>query len=657
MVLAAIELVSVIKTVYSAVKHNLPMIFTKKIAVAVGLLAGTLTACKTSAPPAPEPYGALPSERQLRWHEMETYALIHFTPTTYQNKEWGFGDADPAIFNPTEFDANQIASAAAAGGFKGLISVAKHHDGFCLWPTATTKYSVASSPWRDGKGDMVKEFMEAAKKNNLKFGVYLSAWDRNDERYGSEAYPEAYRQQLTELMTGYGDLFTSWHDGANGGDGYYGGRNEKRTIDRTTYYSWKDKTWPIVREHQPMAMIFSDIGLDMRWVGNEHGHAAETSWATITLKGKEGKEPMPGFMDDSNLSTGTRGGEAWIPAECDVPHRSGWFYHPEQDGQVKSPDALFDIYLKSVGRGANMNLGLAPMPSGLLHANDVASLKGFGEKLEKTFATNLAANAKIKTLNTRGDHKAYAAEQILDDDRYSYYASDDDVLEPWLELDLGSEQEFDLIRLRENIKLGQRLDSVRISTWDGQDWKKIAGATSIGATRIIKLSEPVKATKVRIELFAPVAPTLSDFGLYKEAFVDYQVSDEAKKIDRLKATDYKIVSTNDLSAATDNDPKTWVQVNAKNLVFELGGKTVAGFFYLPRQDGQKDGMVTRYRFAGSQDNKNWETFFEGEFSNIKSNPIEQVVRFSKNVQYKFIRFEAVEATGEGFTASAFGFIK
>ncbi|MCL7988866.1 alpha-L-fucosidase [Sphingobacterium sp. lm-10] len=633
------------------------MIFSKKLGIALGLLAGTLTACQVSTPPPPEPYGALPSERQLRWHEMETYTLIHFTPTTYQNKEWGFGDADPAIFNPTEFDANQIANAAAAGGFKGLISVAKHHDGFCLWPTATTNYSVAQSPWRDGKGDMVKEFMGAAKKANLAFGVYLSAWDRNDIRYGSEAYPEAYRQQLTELMTGYGDLFTSWHDGANGGDGYYGGRNEKRLIDRSSYYNWKDKTWPIVREHQPMAMIFSDIGPDMRWVGNEHGHAAETSWATITLKGIEGKEPMPGYLDDSNLTTGTRGGESWIPAECDVPHRSGWFYHPEQDAQVKSPDALFEIYLKSVGRGANMNLGLAPMPNGQLHANDVASLKGFGEKLEKTFSSNLASKAKITTSNTRGDHKAYSADQILDDDRYSYYASDDDVLNPSLELDLGGEQEFDLIRLRENIKLGQRLDSVRISTWDGQDWQKIAGATSIGATRIIKLSEPVRATKVRIELFAPVAPTLSDFGLYKEAHVAYDIDQSPSAIVRVPSNSVKLTTGDGLAAAMDRNPVTFSELSEKIFVFDIGTQTIGGFFYLPRQDGKKEGMVTRYRLSGSQDNAKWEIIKEGEFSNIKSNPIEQVVRFSKNVQYKYIKFEATETVERGFSASELGFIK
>lgn len=236
--------------------------------VSITILANTM-ACSTNTTSAPEPYGALPSERQLRWHEMEMYSLIHYTPTTFQNKEWGYGDAAPELFNPTGFDADQIAQAAAAGGLKGLIIVAKHHDGFCLWPTATTDYSIRHSPWKNGQGDMVMEFRDAADRAGLAFGVYLSAWDRHDLRYGTPAYTDAYREQLTELMTGYGELFASWHDGANGGDGYYGGRNETRRIDRTTYYEWHEKTWPIVREHQPAAMIFSDIGPDMRWVGNE----------------------------------------------------------------------------------------------------------------------------------------------------------------------------------------------------------------------------------------------------------------------------------------------------------------------------------------------------------------------------------------------------
>lgn len=596
---------------------------------------------------APEPYGALPSERQLRWHEMEMYSLIHYTPTTFQNKEWGYGDADPAIFNPKKFDADQIANAAAAAGFKGLISVAKHHDGFCLWPTATTDYSVAASPWKDGKGDMVKEFMEASHKNSLDFGVYLSAWDRNDTRYGSPEYAEAYREQLTELMTQYGDLFTSWHDGANGGDGYYGGLKEERIIDRTTYYEWEEKTWPIVREHQPMAMIFSDIGPDMRWVGNEKGFAAETSWATFTPEGLDGQKPVPGVVNSDKLPEGTRNGEFWIPAECDVPHRPGWFYHPEQDDQVKSPDELFEIYLKSVGRGANMNLGLAPMPDGVLHPNDVASLEQFGEKIEKTFENNIAKNAIIIASNTRGDSKKFGVQNLLDEDRYSYWATDDDVHQAELEISINSDEYFDLIRLRENIKLGQRIDSIKIENWSDQRWQPLAQATSIGANRLVKLENPIQAKKLKITVYAPVAITLSDFALFKEEQTKQEDNrpnvDEKLRIDaeQIKITNPELYAEGVEAILNNPEQITWVndKQELQPLVFELQEeKTLRGFSYLPRQDGEKEGIPTHYIVEGSMDKNNWEILAEGEFSNIQNNPTLQHIEIASDKEVKYIRF-------------------
>lgn len=602
----------------------------------------------------PEPYGALPTERQLRWHEMEMYSLIHYTPTTFQNKEWGFGDADPKIFNPQHFDAQQIAAAAASAGFKGLISVAKHHDGFCLWPTATTDYSIAASPWKDGKGDMVKEFMQATHDHGMKFGVYLSAWDRNDTRYGTPAYAEAYREQLMELMTQYGELFTSWHDGANGGDGYYGGKNEKRIIDRSTYYEWHEKTWPIVREKQPMAMIFSDVGPDMRWVGNEKGFAAETSWATYTPRGIDGRPAVPGDADYTESTTGTRNGEHWIPAECDVPHRPGWFYHPDQDNQVKTPDELFEIYLKSVGRGANMNLGLAPMPAGYLHANDVKSLGAFGRKVEKTFENNLAKGAQIKASNIRGNSDKFGTKWLLDDDRYSYYASDDDVLEPELEITLPSEQVFDIIRLRENIKLGQRLDSVSISIFQGGEWAPLASATSIGANRLIRLDEPVKATKLKIKLYAPVAPTLSDFGLFKEFKEPFAFDDAGDRRAKLTTDDFTIQTGNGLPNSVDDNPATFETLSeiGTGIVFELK-KPVSAIGYLPRQDGQKEGIALKYEIASSPDGKEWKTMKTGEFSNIQANPIEQIITLNPPVQDKYMRFVPVETVGRTFSVASF----
>lgn len=589
----------------------------------------------TLAQEAPRPYGALPSERQLRWHEMEMYCLIHYTPTTFQDKEWGFGDADPRIFNPSSFDANQIAQAAASAGFKGLISVAKHHDGFCIWPTKTTTYNISQSPWKGGKGDMVREFMEAAKRWNMAFGIYLSAWDRNDLRYGSEAYTAAYREQLTELMSNYGTLFTSWHDGANGGDGYYGGRNEKRVIDPVTYYEWEEKTWPIVRKLQTGAVIFSDIGPDIRWVGNEHGHTAETSWATITPKGYNGQKPMPGASTDpSNLPTGDRYGKYWIPAECDVPQRPGWFYHKNQDHQVKTPNQLFDIYLKSVGRGANMNLGLAPMPEGILHPNDVKSLEYFGRKIKLTFNNNLAKGAVASSDNLRGTKSEFALHNLFDEDRYSYYAPEDGALSPVIEIALSEEKEFDLIRLRENIKLGQRLDSVIIETFQGGNWEYLTTATSIGANRLIKLDKPVLARKIKLKLFAPVVPTLSDFGLFKEY-------DEPFTFD--SALNEKVIAAFSLVSTLSSSAEGVKKIKSNSLIMQLHAP-ISSLGYLPRQDGKEEGMIKRYEIYQSHDAQQWKKITEGEFSNIRSNPIEQIVEFNPSISGTYLKIVAKDLT-------------
>lgn len=604
---------------------------------------------------APKPYGALPSARQLQWHEMETYCLIHYTPTTFQDKEWGYGDADPKIFNPSHFDANQIAQAAASAGFKGLISVAKHHDGFCLWPTKTTEYNISHTPWMAGKGDMVKAFMEASHAHGLAFGTYLSAWDRNDLRYGSPAYTDAYREQLTELMSNYGELFTSWHDGANGGDGYYGGRNERRTINSATYYEWEEKTWPIIRKLQPMASIFSDVGPDMRWVGNEHGHAAETSWATITPKGNiKGVKPMPGSSTDpSNLPSGDRNGKYWIPAECDVPQRPGWFYHKNQDMKVKTPNELFDIYMKSVGRGANMNLGLAPMPEGILHPNDVKSLKYFGEKIEKTFANNLIKGAKARSKQLRGKSKEFQLSNIFDDDRYTYYAPKDDVLNPEIEITLPQAQVFDIIRIRENIKLGQRLDSVVIDVLKDGKWNRLAAATSIGANRLIKLEKPISAQKLKVKLYAPVAPTLSDFGLFKEYDEAFSFDENMSSSQHLIKSNYRIES-NTIQAL--NTPSGVISKLAGQEFIVALNEPIIAFGYLPRQDGLKDGIVQRYEILASEDKLVWTKVKEGEFSNVMSNPIEQVIAFDKSLTAKYLKFVAKDMPS-GFTFKEFNIYK
>jgi hexosaminidase len=332
----------------------------------------------------PVPYGPVPSARQLRWHELEFYGFIHFTVNTFTDKEWGYGDENPAEFNPTDFNADQIAQTAADASMKALILTCKHHDGFCLWPTKYTERCVRNSPWKNGQGDVVNEISDACRRHGLKFGIYLSPWDRSRAEYGTPEYITYFRNQLRELLTNYGPIFEVWFDGANGGDGFYGGAKEKRMIDRKTYYDWPN-TWKLVRELQPGACIWSDGGPDVRWVGNEDGMADETCWATLN-----GADFAPGQADMKRLSSGDRPGTDWIPAECDVSIRPGWFYHAKEDGKVRPPQNLFDLYMKSVGRGAALILNLPPDRRGQIHENDVRALLEFRRMVDSAFANDLA---------------------------------------------------------------------------------------------------------------------------------------------------------------------------------------------------------------------------------------------------------------------------
>ncbi|MEI8074380.1 MAG: alpha-L-fucosidase [Bacteroidota bacterium] len=485
---------------------------------AFGLFLISCASLSTLAQVAPKPYGVLPTERQLAWQEREMYVIMHFTPTTFQNKEWGFGDADPAIFNPTNFVAKDIVAAVKAGGFKGITVVAKHHDGFALWPTQSTAYNISKSPFRNGKGDLVKEMKEATIQAGLGFGIYCSPWDRNNANYSKPAYiNEVYYKQLEELYSNYGQLHTVFYDGANGGDGFYGGAKEKRSIDASTYYNY-DKIWTIVRKMQPNAVIFSDIGPDIRWVGNESGFAAETSWSTFTpISPVKDKKPSPGFVEEKDLPRGTRNGEFWTPAECDVPLRPGWFYHPEQDGKTKTPAQLLEIYYQSVGRSAALDLGIAPMPSGQLHPDDIKNLREFGTILKNTFASNLAAGATISASNTRAKSSKFSANKLIDQDRYSYWATDDSVTHAELIFQLKNTASFNVVRLRENIKLGQRIEAVAVDAWIDNNWKEIGTATSIAGNRLIRLKNKITTNKVRLRIIqSPVCIALSDFGLFAE---------------------------------------------------------------------------------------------------------------------------------------------
>ncbi len=471
--------------------------------------------CAPSVSP-PAPYGVLPSERQVKWQEMETYAFVHFTINTFTGKEWGYGDEDPALFNPSSFDASQIVQSFQAAGLTGLILTAKHHDGFCLWPTKTTDHNITKSPWKNGKGDMVKEFADACKKYGLKFGVYLSPWDRNNKHYGTYEYVKIYREQYTELLTQYGPVFETWHDGANGGDGYYGGARETRKIDRTTYYGW-DTTWAMERALQPDAVIMSDVGWDVRWVGTEAGYSGDPCWHTYTPHPvREGTKPGPGEVMDKEGLNGHRNGEFWMPAETNFSIRPGWFFHEEENSKVKTASQLLHHYFVSVGHGTTMLLNVPPDKRGLVHETDAASLEGFGKLLKAMYAVNHAAGAKTTASNVRGKDKAYAAAHVLDDDRYTYWGTDDAVTTGELILELKGEKEFNVIRLRENIKLGQRIDDWAVDIWEDGVWKEYAKGTAIGVTRLIRGSY-VTTDKIRVRITKAAASIcLSEVSIFTE---------------------------------------------------------------------------------------------------------------------------------------------
>lgn len=499
-----------------------PSIHVRRAALSGLSLALAACAASPRAPetPAPAPYGAVPSPRQLRWHELEMYAFLHFTTNTFTDREWGYGDESPEVFDPSDFDADQIVGTLADAGFRGVILTAKHHDGFCLWPTETTDHDVAASPFRNGDGDVVREIVEACRRHGVEFAPYVSPWDRNSALYGTPAYvTEVFRPQLTELLTNYGDVFEVWFDGANGGDGHYGGARETRSIDRTSYYDWPG-TWEMVRELAPDAVIFSDVGPDVRWIGNERGIAGDPSWATFTPRGPDGAGGFgPGLCDYTDSGSGTRDGAAWIPGECDVSIRPGWFWHEDQNDQVKSPAQLMDLYLASVGRGASFLLNVPPDRRGRLHENDVATLAAFGEHLAESFAENLAAGAAFEASNVRGGEAAhYGPARLLDDDRWSAWCTDDGVTTPSVTLTLPEVRTFDLVRLREDVRLGQRVEGVAVDAWIDGGWAEVATARSVGVSRIWRLDAPVTTDRVRVRVTAsPVCPALSDLGLYREA--------------------------------------------------------------------------------------------------------------------------------------------
>jgi alpha-L-fucosidase len=407
----------------------------------------------------------VPTPAQLAWQRDELALFLHFGVNTFTDREWGDGKEDPQIFTPTALDARQWARAAKAAGFRMMILTAKHHDGFCLWPSSVTKHTVAASPFRGGNGDVVREFIDACRAEGLKAGLYCSPWDRNSPVYGdSPRYNDFFCDQLTELLTRYGQIDEVWFDGANG-EGPNG---------RKQQYDWP-RFWSLVRRLQPNAVMFSDAGPDVRWIGNERGSAGETNWSTmnpdaVPYPGADG----PGII--AALQNGDPNGTVWRPGETDVSIRPGWFYHPAEDAKVKTVDDLVDLYFTSVGRNSKLLLNVPPTRAGLLHETDVARLAGMREALSTQFRENLAAGRAWAGCS------ASAAGAMA------------------CQMDLGRQQAISIIDLREDIATGQTVSTYRVEAVDSGSTSQpvvLGKGTTIGYRRLHRIP-PTQVHSLRL---------------------------------------------------------------------------------------------------------------------------------------------------------------
>ena len=559
------------------------------------------------------PCGPIPNENQLRWQDMEMYAFIHYSLNTYTDEEWGFGNEDLKLFNPSNLDCRQWARVCKQAGMRGIIFTAKHHCGFCMWPSAYTEYSVKNTPWKNGKGDVVRELADACREEGLEFAVYLSPWDRNHPEYGRSEYVTYFRNQLRELLTNYGEIFEVWFDGANGGDGWYGGANETRKIDRTTYYQWPE-TYKMIRQLQPKCLIWndgSDRG-DLRWVGTEAGNVGETNWSLLN---KDGEVTWP------MLHYGLENGDSWVPGETNTSIRPGWFYHETENEHVKSLSKLMDTYYKSVGRNSTLLLNFPIAPNGRIHPND--SLRGiaFKKMIDEVFKTNLCKKAKI---STQGNTTL---------------------------IEFKKPTSFNRFLVEEDIRYGQRVKKFSLEAFVDGQWLHLKdalvengdGLTTIGHRRIICFPN-VKATKLRFTVTDTKAavereqsdaginsvereharqkvkcePIIKKLGVYLAPELTADIPNSGEK----KSSDLHIFFSNPCQMMIDWDKE----------------QTITSFRYLPPQES-KDGTITHYTLWGSTDWSNWIKLASGEFSNIVNNPIWQTVKL-KPTKVRMLKLDA-----------------
>ena len=561
----------------------------------------------TSVEP-PKEFAPLPTQHQLAWQELEYYLFIHFGPNTFTDVEWGDGREDPSVFNPTELNTDQWASIAKEAGMKGIIITAKHHDGFCLWPSEYSTHTVRESPWKGGNGDLLQELSQSCKKYDLKMGVYLSPWDQNHPTYNTPEYNKIFANTLTEVLTNYGPIFEQWFDGATDGSS-------------NQVYDW-DLFHQTVYKHQPQAIIFSDVGPGARWIGNERGYAGETNWSKLNTKGFT---PGAGSPDLKTLNEGEEQGKEWIPGEVDVSIRPGWFYSPSTDDKVKTVDQLMDIYYASVGRNANLLLNVPPNRKGLIHPTDSTRLMEFKKARDEAFQTNLALGAQAEASNTRGNAKQYQANNLFNGNKNSYWTTDNDITTASIEIQLPTITTFNSILLQEYISLGQRITDFHIEYWntDLNDWKTLSKATTIGYKRILRTPE-VTTNKIKVVINNSLAePILSNIELYK-----------SKKVANF--------DTRQFNKITLNKDEAIIQKLEKET-------TLNGFVFTPYPDNTNT-TIQIYNFYTSLDGESWELIqSNASFKNIKNNPIPQTIDLGRTIKANYIKLEPLQLTRDNIT--------